>query len=182
MAPPRKRQTQKRSNSAKRLQLAKADGADVEWVIPPPPQGVVLREETLELWTAIWQEPQAKGFTRGDRAVLERYILAYDEWIGALAAVSAEPTVTGSMGQVVAHPLMSWVQSREAVMERCEKQLGLGLRNRADLGISTATAKLTAEQVNKMTREGRSGGSGSTPQGKSGGAEEEVLEGFVIEK
>lgn len=179
MAAPRKRQTQKRSSSAKRVQLVPVED-DVEWVIPEPPANITLREESIEFWRDIWMEPQAKGFTRGDRAVLERYILAYDEWIGALAAVSMEPTVTGSMGQVVAHPLMSWVQSREAVMERCEKQLGLGLRNRADLGISTATAKLTAEQVNKMTREGRSGG--STPHQGKAGAEEEILEGFVVEK
>lgn len=165
MPAPRKRATQPRSNAAARVPATSGSAtvgaaADVEpW---PPPAGI--SDEATEAWAAIFTEPQAHGFTRADRVILERYIRAYDAWLIAMAAVEVNPLGIGSQGQEVANPLMNWVASREAEMEKCEKQLGIGLRNRTDLGVSVAQAKLTAAQLNEMTAGGANGGQTKQPR------------------
>ena len=193
VAAPRKQSPQHRSNSAARVSLP---GSGDPTVIasdhfpdgPPPPPEEITHLEAVEAWEAIWAEPQARGFTRADLVILRRYIVAYQEWIGAMASVSASPMVDGSMGQPVQNPLMGWASSREALMEKCEKQLGIGLRNRADLGISVGVAKMTAHQLNEMARKGRSGDADSAPKRRrtkaeiaAARAEAEIIEAFEVE-
>ncbi len=175
---------------------APATEPDPGIVIPPPPDDVAGRDEAVEAWNNIWLEPQAAHFSPADRVILNRYIIAYDQWLGAMAAISLEPLVDGSQGQPVSNPLMGWAQSREAVMERCERQLGIGLKNRTDLGISVGVAKLTAHQINEMTRGGKSGGeetAGKAPGRKArrtkaeiaaaeaGTDEASIIEAFEVE-
>ena len=155
MPAPRKQQTQPRSRgTAKRLSspatpagLPAADGDGKE---PPPlPEGDYL-PETVQAWRALWAEPQAAQLTGAQKLVALRWIEAFEAWLRALRIVKEAPMVSGSMGQPVTNPLMAWVSSREAVMEKCERQLGIGLKNKADLGLTGAQAQLTAAHVNAM--------------------------------
>jgi P27 family predicted phage terminase small subunit len=151
----RKQHTQDRSSSSPRLEVVPLPERTEH---PPAPTTFPkLLAASVELWDAIWEEPQAKGFTVADRVVLERWILAYDAWRRAMNAVRRQPVVDGSQGQPVQNPLMAWVASRESEMEKCEKQLGVGLRNRSDLGVSIGQARLTAAQLNAMTEESDGG-------------------------
>lgn len=158
MPAPRKQTTQARSpETANRLSIVKP--AEVEPPkSPAPPDG--LLPESIEAWDAVWLMPQAASFEGAHRVVVRRWVKAYDAWARALPVCESNPLVTGSTGQVVANPLMHWVASREAEMEKCERQLGVGLRNAADLGISVGQAKLTAAQLNAMTR-GEPNGAGN---------------------
>lgn len=148
MPAPRKSTTQPKSNgTAGRLSVVKADEQSV---LPSPPDG--LLPESVEAWEAIWQMPQASSFQGAHRVVLLRWVKSLDQWFRSIKVVEELPLVTGSQGQPVANPLMSWVTSRETEMEKCERQLGVGLRNAVDLGVSVGQAKLTAAQLNAMTR------------------------------
>lgn len=193
MAAPRKRTTQPRSSAAPRVQLGSgspatvgaADQAD-PW---PPPPGI--SDEALAVWNAIFAEPQAHGFTAADAVILERYIRAFDAWQIAMSNIELEPLVVGSMGQQVANPLMGWAKSREAEMEKCERQLGIGLRNRTDLGIAVAQGRLTAAQLNAMTPAGGDDGGSAPKSAGQGGARkkaagkatrQEAIEAQVLEE
>lgn len=150
MPAPRKGSTQSKSNgTAARLSVVKVTEIEPP-KSPAPPDG--LLPESIEAWDAVWLMPQAASFDGAHRVVVRRWIKAYDAWARALPVCESNPLVTGSTGQVVANPLMHWVASRETEMEKCERQLGVGLRNAADLGISVGQAKLTAAQLNAMTR------------------------------
>ena len=150
MPAPRKAVTQRRSNTAARLSIVVADRVHMMNTVPPAPAG--LLPESVEAWNAVWQMPQASALA-GHRVVIVRWVRALDACARASAAIVAAPLVSGSMGQPVANPLLAWIESREAEMEKCERQLGVGLRNAADLGISVGQAKLTAAQLNAMTRD-----------------------------
>lgn len=188
MPAPRKPTTQPRSTSAPRLTLVRAaDATPAEQgpVVPPIPLDTPL-DESIELWAALWAEPQAAALTGAQRLVARRWIVAFDAWSRAVRAVELEPLVDGSQGQPVQNPLMAWVVSRETEMEKCEKQLGIGLRNRSDLGIAAAQARLTAAELNRMVTEGGEHGNGddaAKPKTKgrrkrTGTDEADVLDGW----
>lgn len=159
MPAPRKAQTQPRSRgTAKRLA-----SSSVAVGMPAAPTGGVKRpplpalpgkmkylKTTVEAWAALWAEPQADHLTGVQVVVALRWVRALDEWLRALDVVVRAPMVQGSMGQPVANPMMAWVTSREAEMEKCERQLGVGLRNKADLGLTIGQAKLTAQALIDM--------------------------------
>lgn len=163
MAPPRKAHTQPRSRgTAKRidssavavgLPAAASDGVVLP-ALPPLPGKMKYLKATTEAWTALWAEPQAEHLTGVQKVVALRWIRAFDEWLRALDVVVQAPMVAGSMGQPVANPMIAWVTSRESEMEKCERQMGVGLRNKADLGLTIGQAKLTAQQLVNMHRQG----------------------------
>lgn len=137
--------------------------------LPPLPGSVTYQPLTLELWEALWDERQAEQLQGAQLAPAWRWIRAFDEWLRAIDEVTQAPMVRGSMGQPVANPMMSWVASREAEMEKCEKQLGIGLRNKADLGLTFGQMRLTAQQLIEMHHQ-----QGSTTSGddqEAGGAQ-----------
>ena len=112
-----------------------------------------LLKATGQAWTAFWRSAPAAATEDVDLVLAERWILAYDEYRRALNAVRRRRLVEGSTGQPVLNPLASWVASREAAMHKAEAQLGIGTKARIDLGISVGQARLTAEQLNRMTEE-----------------------------
>lgn len=122
--------------------------------LPPHQSGGEYLSTSVAAWHALWAEPQSTHLSGSQMVVPYRWIWAFEALQRALAAVSEAPLVNGSKGQPVGHPLMSWVASREVQMEKCERQLGIGLRNKADLGLTTAQARLTAQQLNEMHQPG----------------------------
>lgn len=140
--------------------------------MPPLPGKLKYLPTTVEAWTALWAEPQASHLTGVQKVVVLRWIRAFDEWLRALDVVAASPMVAGSQGQPVANPMMAWVTSREAEMEKCEKQIGIGLRNKADLGLSAAQAQITAQQLNAMHHQGDASGDRDEEPGEEAAEEE----------
>lgn len=119
----------------------------------PPAVAGGLLVSTRQAWEAFWRSAPAAATEDVDLVLAERWILAYDEYRRALNAVRRRRLVEGSTGQPVLNPLATWVASREAAMHKAEAQLGIGTKARIDLGISVGQARLTAEQLNRMTEE-----------------------------
>lgn len=122
--------------------------------VPPPPRphGGLLKS-SVEAWETFWASMLAGTTIDVDVVVAERWVLARDEWQRALNGIRRQRLVEGSTGQPVLNPLTSWVASREAVMEKCERQLGVGPKFRMDLGIAVGQARMTAAELNRMTEE-----------------------------
>lgn len=119
--------------------------------VPRCPSG--LLESSRSLWRTYWESQVAAAAEDVDVNVVERWIVARDQWRRAMNAVAEAPIVKGSMGQPVQNPLMSWVASREATMAALEKQLGIGPKSRSDLGITIGQAQMTAAELNRMSLE-----------------------------
>lgn len=138
-------------------EIVTGQAADKAQVVVPELPGDML-DETRRLWAAFWEEPHAAAVIGAQLVVALRWAEAFDQWRRSLDKVIAQPFVDGSQGQPVGNPLMAWVASREAEMEKCERQLGIGLRNRSDLGIAAGQAQLTAQELIRMQRESGSAG------------------------
>lgn len=126
---------------------------ETEIPLAPRPHGGLLVKSTAA-WESFWLSCSAKAAEQVDRIVAERWILAYDEWHRALNAVRKARLVAGSMGQPVLNPLAAYAAGREAAMEKCERQLGIGPKFRADLGVTVGHAQLTAHELNALTEGG----------------------------
>ena len=160
------------TSSATAVGMAAAVGDAAPPKLPARPGKMKYLAATVEAWAALWAEPQAQHLNGVQKVVALRWIVAFDEWQRALNVVVEAPLVAGSQGQPVANPLMGWVTSREAEMEKCEKQLGVGLRNKADLGLTIGQAKLTAQQLIEMHhQQGSSGGNVDEGAGEAVGEE-----------
>lgn len=175
MAPPRKRAgtTQPRGGTRRQgITLAQSPEPPKIPTAPNPHGGLLTASKTA--WVAFWESISAAAAEQVDLVVAERWILAYDEHRRSLTAVRKARIVAGSTGQPVLNPLATWVASREAAMHKAEQQLGIGMKNRADLAIGVGTAKMTAEQLNRMTEE---------PGDHSDGDEEvEVVDAELLEE
>jgi P27 family predicted phage terminase small subunit len=133
------------------LALQVVDGTPAEIPAPPSPAGGLLKS-TRDLWDTYWRSAIASAALEVDRlGVLERWIVARDEWMRATNAFRRKRIVEGSQGQPVLNPLASYIASREATMAKCEAELGGSPMARLKLGITVGQAKLTAHELNRMT-------------------------------
>ena len=103
----------------------------------------------LEAWDGYWQEDVAATVRHADRMIAWTWIDAYDDAIAKRAEADKRPLVEGSMGQLVANPLYQVAHQSMMLAMQCARQLGIGGRNRADLGIAlfSAAAAGAAEPI-----------------------------------
>ena len=146
--------------------------AGVEIPPLPTPQGGLLKS-SRDAWVQFWSSVPAQAALEVDLVVAERWLVARDEWIRATNAFRRARIVKGSTGQPALNPLATWIQSREAVMAKCEEQLGIGPKSRMNLGIALGQARMTAEEMNRTTEENDAGDDEVIDA-----EEEELLEGF----
>ncbi len=125
-------------------------------VVPAPPltaAGNQLLDEVLLLWDDFWSSPLVTaldGVAGVDRVVVNRWILTENEVEVLDRAIAEEGYyVTGSKGQVRANPLLNERHALKAEAERFWVQLGIGPRNRAQLGIDVAGATTAAMRLNE---------------------------------
>lgn len=144
------RRPQRRRAAGTHLQVVDADAAGIT---PAPPCPAKLLKSSQEAWRSFWQSSSAAAVEVVDRALVEQWIVARDQWRRAMNAIERQPLVEGSMGQPVQNPLMAWAASRETAMRQLERQLGIGAKARADLGLTAGQARITAAQLNRMAAE-----------------------------
>ncbi|MBS1889409.1 MAG: P27 family phage terminase small subunit [Actinobacteria bacterium] len=134
-------------------------------VVPDPPDG--LRPESVATWDTFLRSEAGRVVRESDLPALRRWIQAVDEREGLYGVVIETPAVEGSRKQPVLNPLIKRLESVETRIEGFERQFGMTPRARADLGVATDHAAMTAAQLNQITRD----------EGKR--REPERVEGFV---
>lgn len=116
--------------------------------VPIPPKGLLRR--TNQIWRGIWESPVARAWdTAADMHLVERWIRAVDEYERVLPEFQKERISTGSTGQLVIHPLASYLSQLQTTMKACETELGLTPMSRVRLGIAIGEQKLTAMELNR---------------------------------
>ena len=176
----RKAQTQRRSSTANRVSLSivRDRGVDAPEIPKAPAK---LLKESRDVWADLWTSPQARALDGIQAVTAVQFIRTYDLHVRLSRTASASPLLEGSQGQPVSNPLWSTVASLATELDRLKKQLGIGLRYRADLGLSEASAQLTAAQLNEMTREDH-GSLEDEGQAEGEAIDAEIIEGFTEAK
>jgi P27 family predicted phage terminase small subunit len=128
------------SAAGKRLDLAEPEG---------------LCAEAAEQWRAYWEDAAATVQTPADRGVVLRWIDAVNRYLRLIAEADLQPLVAGSTGQLTENPLYKVADKALGVIERCEKQLGIGALNRSGLGIAVIAERKSLADMNARYGGGR---------------------------
>lgn len=102
----------------------------------------------LEAWDQYWGDPVAATQTPADLMMVYSWIDAYNDYLKHKSNADRRPLVRGSMGQQVANPLYQVAQTSLNLAMACARQLGIGARNRADLGIALLGEKKALDDIN----------------------------------
>lgn len=105
-------------------------------------------DESLIIWDAYWQDAAAASQAPADRMMAVLWIEAYDDYQRKKSIADETPIVKGSQGQEVANPMYAVAKDAMQIVMQCAKQLGVGAKNRADLGIALLSEKAALDDVN----------------------------------
>jgi P27 family predicted phage terminase small subunit len=121
--------------------------------VPKPPSGMLAA--TRRAWDRYWRSDVATVATDADRDLVERLFLLRDEHARVLRTLrsTGERMVSGSRQQPRLSPLFDLLFKLEGAIHTLETELGLSPLARARLGIAVGTAKLTAAELNRITRD-----------------------------
>jgi P27 family predicted phage terminase small subunit len=114
-----------------------------------PPMPTKLRAEAKRQWTAYWDDAVAGIVQSAEVPLVVRWIKNLNRYLILLATADAEPLVSGSTGQLTAHPMYAVAFKLEASLRLDERQLGLGPKNRADLGLAVVTTGRSLAELNE---------------------------------
>lgn len=103
---------------------------------------------TLAMWDAYWADVAASTQTPADLMMALMWVENYDDYRRKKAEADQMPMVEGSMGQQVANPLYGVANQALQAAERAARQLGVGAKNRADLGITLLQERVTLDSIN----------------------------------
>jgi hypothetical protein len=112
----------------------------------PPRRG--LSKPAKDAWNEFWEDRPALLITPAAKVVLLRWIDALDRYLRTIAEADQSPLVEGSQGQEVINPLYRVAEQAMTVVDRCEKQLGIGGLNAASLGLAAISEQRSLAQMN----------------------------------
>jgi hypothetical protein len=110
------------------------------------PRGLLASSKAA--WEAFWDDRQSALLTPSGRVVLERWVRAVDRFERSTRAADKQPLVPGSTGQPVVNPLYRVADSARAVVEACERQLGVGGVYAASLGLAAVAEARSLADLN----------------------------------
>ncbi len=144
-----------RSRATARDSTHKADGRPLPAVrgeiiktvvIPPAPVG--LKDRGAVEWEKIWTAGSAWLAPQQDYPWVEMIARAWDEIEAYRSRVDADGLIqTGSMGQVIAHPLIAEIRRAEAVIMKALSTLGFSPSDRARLGLAEIKAQSKLQEM-----------------------------------
>lgn len=102
----------------------------------------------LLVWDGYWAELVATTVTTADLMVVYAWITAYDDSLVKHAEADKNPVVDGSQGQPTANPLYAVAKASMDLAMSCARQLGIGAKNRADLGIALVAGRNALDDLN----------------------------------
>lgn len=103
---------------------------------------------SLTMWDSYWTDGASVTQTPADVMFARIWIEGYDDYLRKKAEADAQPLVKGSMGQEVANPLYSVAKDSLNHAIAAARQLGIGAKNRADLGITLLAEKQALDDIN----------------------------------
>lgn len=115
---------------------------------------------SLAMWDSYWADAAATTQTPADVMFARIWIEGYDDYLRKKAEADLSPLVGGSMGQQVANPLYSVAKDSLNQAITAARQLGIGAKNRADLGITLLAEKQALDDVNARYLGGVNGDGG----------------------
>jgi len=121
-----------------------------------PPRGLTAAAKAA--WEAYWSDRPALLLTPSSKVVLLRWIDGLDRYLRATRAADAEPLIAGSRDQQTLNPLYRVAEQARAVVEACERQLGIGGLYAANLGLAAVSEAKSLADLNAAYSE--SGGDG----------------------
>lgn len=108
--------------------------------VPATPEGLAERGERE--WVNIWTAGSSWLAPAQDYPWVEMIARAWDEIEAYRAKVDEDGLIqTGSMGQVIAHPLIAEIRRAEAVIMKALSTLGFSPSDRARLGLAEIKAQ-----------------------------------------
>lgn len=113
---------------------------------PKPPER--LSPQARDQWDAYWDDAVSGVLTPADQGLVVRWITETDRYLRLIATADLEPTVRGSQGQPVENPRYATAYRAMAIVQACEKQLGVGPLNRSALGIAVITERKSLADMN----------------------------------
>src|SRR5437879_2985764 len=116
------------ARNGRRTELVAAAAAQ-----PPIERGRFL-PLSLAMWDSYWADGAAVTQTPADVMFARIWIEGYDDFLRKRTEADLCPLVKGSMGQQVANPLYSVAKDSLNQAITAARQLGIGAKNRADLG------------------------------------------------
>lgn len=105
-------------------------------------------EAARDAWNGFWDDRPAALLTPAARVVLLRWVDALDRYLRTTAQADEQPLVEGSQGQMVINPLYKVAQVALNTVNDCEKQLGIGGLNAANLGLAAISEQRSLRDMN----------------------------------
>lgn len=115
---------------------------------PPAINRSALLTRSREMWDSYWADGAAVTQTAADVMFARIWIEGYDDYLRKKAEADRQPLVKGSMGQQVANPLYAVAEASLKNAMTAARQLGIGAKNRADLGITLLAEKQALDDIN----------------------------------
>lgn len=131
------------ARNGRRAELAPAGPVE-----PPAIDRALYQDVTLIMWDAYWADPIASTQTPADLMWAITWLRGLDDYFIKKALADAEPVVEGSMGQPTANPLYAVANASLAAAERAARQLGIGAKFRADLGVAIVSGQQALDDLN----------------------------------
>lgn len=136
--------------------------------VPAPPAG--LLKSTVARWLTYWNSELARAARESHIPTVERLFQRYDERERAYRTIKLPVekgggrVTIGSTGQLVAHPLLKYIDSCDAEIRQLEDRLGLSPRAMAALGASFASAQKSLDDLNSSMEDDEADDSDSDPR------------------
>lgn len=129
--------------NGRRTELATSGAAG-----PPAINRRALLTRSREMWDSYWDDGAAVTQTAADEMFARIWIEGYDDYLRKKSEADKQPLVKGSMGQQVANPLYAVAEASLKNAMTAARQLGIGAKNRADLGITLLAEKQALDDIN----------------------------------
>jgi hypothetical protein len=139
--------------NGRRLELAAAVPLK-RFGLPKRADGEPWRPETRKAWTAMWKDPVTSLLSVADRPVLLRWAAALHRAEAAYEQADQEPSVEGSMHQLVKNPQYDVADAQIKIAQACEAQIGIGALHRARLGLEFTAGIKSLAELNATFTEG----------------------------
>lgn len=122
----------------------------------PPPDS--LSEDALEVWDTFWSDSVSNIAAVVDKSVIIRWILNTDRYFKMMAKFDEMPFIYTTRGDPEINPSFKIADALLRVINKDEQQLGIGPRNRVNIGMTLATTERTIREINN-DYDGRKDGS-----------------------